>query len=110
MENIDFTFNGNAFHIEGFPDAVKILKITGPKGKRLADLALHKSDLAFSLECLKTINCTPEDPPILREVEAYPVDSGSPTCSVLIGGNRAATRTLFDGRRSFACPIPEGLS
>ena len=42
--------------------------------------------------------------------EAYPVDSGSPTCSVLIGGNRAATRTLFDGRRSFACPIPEGLS
>ena len=46
----------------------------------------------------------------VRRYEAYPVDSGSPTCSVLIGGNRAATRTLFDGRRSFACPIPEGLS
>ena len=68
MEKIDVTFNGNAFHIEGFPDAVKILKITGPKGKRLADLALHKSDLAFSLECLKAINCTPVVPPILRDV------------------------------------------
>ncbi|MCI4680766.1 hypothetical protein K9U39_02340 [Rhodoblastus acidophilus] len=38
MENIDFTFNENAFHIEGFPDAVKVMKITGPKSKRLADL------------------------------------------------------------------------
>lgn len=27
--------------------------------------------------------------------EAYPVESGSPTCRVLSGGNRAATRTLF---------------
>ena len=41
--------------------------------------------------------------------EAYPVDSGSPTYSVLSGSNRAATRTPFDGRRSFACAIPEGL-
>ena len=42
-------------------------------------------------------------------LEAYPVDSGSPTCSVLSGCNRAVTRARFDGRRSFACPIPEGL-
>ncbi len=41
--------------------------------------------------------------------EAYPVDSGSPRCSVLSGGNRAAARTRFDGRRPFACAIPEGL-
>jgi hypothetical protein len=41
--------------------------------------------------------------------EAYPVDSGSPTCSVMNGCNRAATRARFDGRCSFACPIPEGL-
>lgn len=68
MENIDFTFNENAFHIEGFPDAVKVLKITGPKSKRLADLALHRDDLSFALECLKTINCMPENPHILRSV------------------------------------------
>ena len=41
--------------------------------------------------------------------EAYPVDSGSPRCSVLSGGNRAAAGTRFDGRRPFACAIPEGL-
>ena len=41
--------------------------------------------------------------------EAYPVDSGTPTYSVLSGGNRAATRTPFDGRCPLACPVPEGL-
>ena len=46
---------------------------------------------------------------LLEQLEAYPVDSGSPTCSVLSGCNRAVTRARFDGRRSFACPIPEGL-
>jgi hypothetical protein len=41
--------------------------------------------------------------------EAYPVDSGFTTYSVLSGSNRAATRTLFDGRLSLACRIPGGL-
>ena len=45
----------------------------------------------------------------MLRMEAYPVDSGSPTCSVMNGCNRAATRARFDGRCSFACPIPEGL-
>jgi hypothetical protein len=36
MENFAVTQTGNAFQIEGFPDAVKIVKITGPKGRRLA--------------------------------------------------------------------------
>ena len=45
----------------------------------------------------------------IRQFEAYPVDSGSPTFSVFSGGNRAATRSPFDGRCPFACPIPEGL-
>jgi putative transposase len=47
---------------------------------------------------------------VLIDNEAYPVDAGSPRCSVLSGRNRAATRTLFDGRSSFACPIPEVVS
>ena len=46
----------------------------------------------------------------LSREEAYPVDSGGSTCSVVLsGGNCAATRTPFDGRRPFACPIPEGV-
>jgi hypothetical protein len=68
MEDIAITHNENTFHIEGFPDAVKVLKITGPKSRRLADLALHKADLDFSLVCLETINSTPSEPYLFREV------------------------------------------
>jgi hypothetical protein len=68
MENIALTHKENAFHIEGFPDAVKVLKITGRKSRRLADLALHKVDLDFALVCLETINSTPSEPFLMREV------------------------------------------
>jgi hypothetical protein len=45
---------------------------------------------------------------VARE-EAYPVDSGCPTCCVLSGRNRAVSGTPFDGQRSFAFPVPEGV-
>ena len=45
-----------------------MLKITGRKSRRLADLALHKVDLDFALVCLETINSTPSEPFLLREV------------------------------------------
>jgi hypothetical protein len=68
MEDIPFTIGENTIHIEGFPDAVKVLKITGSKARRLADIALHKGDLDFALHCLETINSTPDEPRIMREV------------------------------------------
>jgi hypothetical protein len=68
MEDLAITKTGNAFHVEGFPDAVKVLKITGPKSRRLADLALHNVDLDFALACLEAINHTPDEPYLLREV------------------------------------------
>jgi len=37
------------------------------KAKRLADLALHRSDLAFAMNCLEGINQVPEEPWVLRE-------------------------------------------
>lgn len=67
MEHFAITKIGNTFQIEGFPDAVKVLKITGPKSQRLADLALHKDDLGFTLECLEALNHTPAEPYVLRE-------------------------------------------
>ena len=67
MENFSITKTKGGFHIEGFPDAVKVVRITGPKAQRLASLALHRSDLEFSLECMKAINETPEQPHVLRE-------------------------------------------
>jgi hypothetical protein len=46
----------DGFHIEGFPDAIKVIKVTGPQAQRLSDLALHRSDLDFADECLNSIN------------------------------------------------------
>jgi hypothetical protein len=68
MEKIPLTYNGSSFHVEGFPDAIKLLKIPGAKSRCLADLSLHKNDLLFALECLESINRTPPEPQLLREV------------------------------------------
>ena len=62
MEHFSITRTAQGFHIEGFPDAVKVLRITGPKSQRLADLALHKADLDFAFECLTAINQVPDEP------------------------------------------------
>ena len=67
MEHFSITKTMQGFQIEGFPDAIKVLKITGPKSRRLADLALHKADLDFALECLIAINQAPEEPYILHQ-------------------------------------------
>ncbi len=48
MEHFEITKTPEGFHIEGFPNAVKVLRIDGPKAQRLADLALHKADLDFA--------------------------------------------------------------
>lgn len=67
MEHFPITKTAQGFHVEGFPDAVKVLRITGPKSQRLADLALQKADLDFSLKCLSAINQVPEQPYLLRQ-------------------------------------------
>jgi hypothetical protein len=67
MEYFSITKTADGFHIEGFPDAVKVLRLSGPKSQRLADLALHKADLDFALECLEAINHQPEDAYVVRQ-------------------------------------------
>ena len=67
MEHFSITKTGQRFHIEGFPDAIKVLRITGPKSQRLANLALHKADLHFALECLTAINHAAEETYVLRQ-------------------------------------------
>ena len=57
----------NSLHIEGVPDAVKLIKVDGPKARRLGDLALHRSDLNFTLECLEAMEHLPEDQALIRE-------------------------------------------
>jgi hypothetical protein len=68
MENFSITKTSEGFRIEGFPDAVKVLRIAGPRSQRLADLALHKVDLDYALECLETINKTSAERYLLRQV------------------------------------------
>jgi len=67
MEPLKINKADDEFHVEGFPDAVKVIRLDGHKAKRLADLALHKSDLAFAMDCLEGINQISADQPILRE-------------------------------------------
>lgn len=67
MEHFDIKKTPEGFHIEGFPDAVKIIRIDGPKARRIADLALHRADLDFALQCLEEINRAPEQPYVLRQ-------------------------------------------
>ncbi|MEE8261135.1 MAG: hypothetical protein V3R83_01520 [Gammaproteobacteria bacterium] len=67
MEHFEITKTPEGFHIEGFPDAVKVIRIDGRKARKLADLALHKADLNFALECLEEINRAPEQPHVLRQ-------------------------------------------
>lgn len=67
MEHIAISQQESDFHIEGFPDAVKVIGIKGTHSKRLADLALHKADLEFADSCLDAINLSPAEPFIIRE-------------------------------------------
>jgi hypothetical protein len=53
-------------HIDGFPNAVKVLALKGPVARRIADLALHRGDLLFARDCLEQVNRTPEEPALLR--------------------------------------------
>lgn len=54
-------------HIEGFPDAEKLVKLDGQLAKRLSDLHLHGEDLNFAKNCLAGINQLPKEPLELRE-------------------------------------------
>lgn len=59
MEPIAFSHTpGAGFHIDGFPEAAKLLTLQGPKARRLADLCLHKNDLDFAADSLVAINRT----------------------------------------------------
>jgi hypothetical protein len=53
--------------VHEYPDAAKIVRLSGPKAKRLADLSLHRGDIEFARDCLLRINELAPDPPILRE-------------------------------------------
>lgn len=56
MEYFTITPSESGLHLEGFPDAVKVVRIDGPLAQRLSDLSLHKADLDFAESCLTAMN------------------------------------------------------
>lgn len=67
MEHFSVSQVDGRLHIEGFPDAVAVVALHGPKARRVADLALHKTDLEFANGCLDSINHVPEEPYTIQE-------------------------------------------
>lgn len=67
MEHYSCTRTEGGLHVEGFPDAVKLIKLDDHKARRVADLLLHQHDLEFADACLEAINKAPVDPPTIRE-------------------------------------------
>src|SRR5688500_6411527 len=53
--DISLTSRGNV-HIEGFPDAVKVVALDPANTRLICDLALHLQDLEFATGCLSGIN------------------------------------------------------
>ena len=62
MEYFPVKQTSSGLHVEGFPDAEKLIKLKGKQAKRLADLKLHQSDLDFAHESLEAINRVLEGP------------------------------------------------
>ena len=67
MDYLDFVTTPTGIHLTGYPDAVKVLKLTGPKARQLAALALHRSDLELALNILESINSFPPDMRAVRQ-------------------------------------------
>jgi hypothetical protein len=67
METFDISKVGDRFEVNGIPDAAVVVQLDGPKANRLADLALHRSDLEFADQCLEAINRVPDEDWIIRQ-------------------------------------------
>jgi hypothetical protein len=67
MEDLRFSKTDAGFHIEGFPDAVKVIKLRGKPAARLASYSLHSSDLERALSILESINKFAPDQQLVQE-------------------------------------------
>lgn len=67
MEPVQFSCENGKVTIKGFPDAVRVIAVTGRKSKKLSDLALHHFDLQDAKAALETINHVDPEPRIIRE-------------------------------------------
>lgn len=66
MERFNMSQKPEGLMIEGFPDALKVVALDGPKARRFADLSLHRYDLDFSADCLERLNRPEIQDPIMK--------------------------------------------
>jgi len=67
MEHFTLRQTNTGLEINDFPDAIKVIQIKNVKTKELSDLALHKDDLVFALECLEELNNVSDNKKIIRQ-------------------------------------------
>lgn len=69
MQRYTITLVGDKFHIEGFPDAVKVIAtsdLSPHLSRQLADCVLHRDDLSFSKHCVEQLRNS-HHIPLVRE-------------------------------------------
>jgi hypothetical protein len=64
MDKMDISHDGpgSGFRIEGYPDAVKVIALSGADAANLSDLALHLRDLEYCLACLEQLAIGASEP------------------------------------------------
>ncbi|MCH8848509.1 MAG: hypothetical protein IIC32_06000 [Chloroflexi bacterium] len=56
MEPLNFDKTPEGFHITDYPDAAKVIRLTGARARRLSHYGGHLYDLGFVTDCLSAIN------------------------------------------------------
>ena len=67
MESFEIALTDSGFHIDGFPDATKVIKLSGPKAQQLSELASHRNDLQIALASLEGINGVAPESSLVRQ-------------------------------------------
>ena len=67
MESFEIVLTDSGIHINGFPDATKVIKLSGPKAQQLSELASHRNDLQIALASLEGINGVALESSLVRQ-------------------------------------------
>ena len=67
MEHFEMDLTESGFHISGFPDATKVIKLSGHKAQQISELASHRNDLQIALASLEGINEVAPDNSLVRQ-------------------------------------------
>ena len=67
MEHFEIDRTDSGFHISGFPDATKVIKLSGHKAQQISELASHRNDLQIALASLEGINDVAPESSLVRQ-------------------------------------------